>query len=163
TTFPTRANTGIDENGGYMVPVVAVGGTNVMWYTDSTNRNTIVPHSSGLMIHALPAGPAPIRPKPAQGGVATAPVPVPMYTLARNEMGLAAYQRRGCARTACHEGVGQYLDITSSGITEHDDLDVYEAITMAKNPEGGSIASTEPHSYPMSGQEAMGIVAYLRS
>ncbi len=92
------------------------------------------------------------------------PVQISMYTVAAKTMGQAAYERIGCAKAGCHDGTSQQLDITSSGLTEHNDLEVYNAITMGKNPEDGSaIAASEPHMYQLVGQEAMGIVAYIRS
>ena len=67
-----------------------------------------------------------------------------------------------CAKSGCHDSAGP--DISPSDIGKHTDTQIQAAVTMGANPEGGDISiGAAAHSFALTGDEVLGICAYLRA
>jgi hypothetical protein len=158
TLFPTAVNTGFDDSGKYTVPIAVSDATGVVWTSSDPSVATVSGNDTVGTVTGLKVGTATIT-ATAGGSSATATVTVQSYKVVDKNAGQTSYSTSNCAMSGCHDSTGP--DITPSGIGKHTDAQIFNAVSMGANPEGGDIAiGKAAHSFSSA---PTGISAYLRS
>jgi len=161
--FPAAAYTGVDEQGGYTVPILATGGDGTFEFSvPSELVLSVAPGASpDLGVCTAVAGGIGNVEITSGDAVVYVPVTVTPYTAAQKTAGQGVFANNGCG--GCHGPTGANPDITSSGLAEHTEAEILGAVQSGINPEDGSPIPIGGHSFTLTGDENPGIVAYLRS
>lgn len=161
TIYPTTTlYTGVEDTGAkYKVNIAVSGATGVMWTSTDSTVATVQGNDQSGTVTAVKAGSTTITATAGQQKQVV-PVMIQSYKESDRTAGQAAWTMFTCAKSGCHDAAGP--DVSPSGIAKHDDAALIAAVTLGKNPEGGSISiGAAAHSFAVA--NATGIAAYLRS
>lgn len=150
----------------FSVRVLVVEAKNPTWVTGDVNIARVMPdgESMGLIVAAGKVGRTRVTVVADNGQESSIDVNVAEYPKESQLKGEELYRARPCV--GCHDSPGQ-SNVTSSGISDKTDDQVIAAVTMGQKPasEGGGMLSTPGinHMFPLSGDERIQLVSYLRS